>query len=123
MAGAKIVVLYPAPRDVATFERAYTQDHAPMVTPNNFKGMTKFVASKIVGTLMGVHRRSTESRNFIFHRWQPFRRRRLPHRPNRRSLTPFRSRVAAHLFFSLRRKKRRVSKMPPNPRSAERAGR
>ena len=50
MAGAKIVVLYPAPRDVATFERAYTQDHAPMVTPHNFKGMTKFIASKIVGT-------------------------------------------------------------------------
>jgi uncharacterized protein (TIGR02118 family) len=50
MAGAKIVVLYPAPGDVAAFERAYTQDHAPMVTPNNFKGMTKFVASKIVGT-------------------------------------------------------------------------
>jgi uncharacterized protein (TIGR02118 family) len=50
MAGAKIVVLYPAPRDVATFERAYTQDHAPMVIPQNFTGMTKFVASKIVGT-------------------------------------------------------------------------
>jgi len=50
MAGAKIVVLYPAPRDVGTFERAYTQDHAPMVTPQNFTGMTKFVASKIVGT-------------------------------------------------------------------------
>ena len=50
MAGVKIVVLYPAPRDVSTFERAYTQDHAPMVTPQNFKGLTKFVASKIVGT-------------------------------------------------------------------------
>ncbi len=50
MAGAKIVVLYPAPRDVITFERAYTQDHAPMVTPQNFKGMTKFIASKIVGS-------------------------------------------------------------------------
>src|SRR5437762_14103574 len=50
MAVAKIVVLYPAPRDVTAFERAYVQDHAPMVTPQNFKGMTKFVASKIVGT-------------------------------------------------------------------------
>jgi uncharacterized protein (TIGR02118 family) len=50
MAGAKIVVIYPAPRDVATFEHAYTQDHAPMVTPQNFKGITKFVASKVVGT-------------------------------------------------------------------------
>lgn len=50
MAGAKIVVLYPAPEDVDTFESAYTQDHAPMVTPFNFAGMTKFVASKIVAT-------------------------------------------------------------------------
>ncbi len=50
MAGAKVVVLYPAPRDVNAFERAYTQDHAPMVTAQNFKGITKFVASRIVGT-------------------------------------------------------------------------
>jgi len=50
MAGAKIVAIYPAPGDVSTFERAYTQDHSPMVTPENFKGMTKFVASKIVAT-------------------------------------------------------------------------
>ncbi len=50
MAGAKVVVLYPAPRDVQTFDRAYTQDHAPMVTPQNFKGLTRFVASRVVGT-------------------------------------------------------------------------
>ena|ERR1700681_3221408 len=53
MAGAKLIVLYPSPRDVNTFERAYTQDHAPMVTPQNFKGITRFVASKIVGTADG----------------------------------------------------------------------
>ena len=28
MAGAKLIVIYPSPRDVSTFERAYTQDHA-----------------------------------------------------------------------------------------------
>jgi uncharacterized protein (TIGR02118 family) len=50
MPGAKVVVLYPAPRDEGTFERAYTQDHGPMVTAQNFKGMQKFVASRIVGT-------------------------------------------------------------------------
>lgn len=50
MAGAKIVVLYPAPKDGEAFERAYTQDHAPMVTPSNFPGLTKFVASRIVAT-------------------------------------------------------------------------
>ncbi len=50
MAGAKVVVLYPSPPDVSAFERAYTQDHAPMVTAENFKGIRKFVASKVVGT-------------------------------------------------------------------------
>jgi len=50
MAAAKIVVLYPVPKDMAAFERDYTVDHAPMVTPQNFKGLTKFVASRIVGT-------------------------------------------------------------------------
>jgi hypothetical protein len=49
MAGAKLIVLYPSPRDVNTFERAYTQDHVPMVTTQNFKGIRKFIASKIVG--------------------------------------------------------------------------
>jgi uncharacterized protein (TIGR02118 family) len=50
MAGAKIVVIYPTPKDAKTFEQEYTQDHAPMVTPQNFKGIKKFVASKVVGT-------------------------------------------------------------------------
>ncbi len=50
MAGAKLIVIYPSPRDVSTFERAYSQDHAPMVTPETFRGISKFVASKVVGT-------------------------------------------------------------------------
>ena len=50
MAGVKIVVLYPTPQDVNAFERAYTRDHVPMVTPQNFKGMGKFVGSKVMGT-------------------------------------------------------------------------
>lgn len=50
MPGAKIVVLYPTPKDVARFESDYTQEHAPMVTPRTFPGLTRFVASKIVGT-------------------------------------------------------------------------
>ena len=53
MAGAKLIVIYPSPRDVSTFERAYVQDHAPMVTPQNFRGIKKFVASKVVGTADG----------------------------------------------------------------------
>jgi uncharacterized protein (TIGR02118 family) len=47
---AKIVVLYPTPKDLGAFELAYAQDHAPMVTPQTFPGLNKFVASKIVGT-------------------------------------------------------------------------
>lgn len=50
MPGVKIVVLYPTPRDTAAFERAYTEEHAPMVTPETFPGLTKFVATKIAGT-------------------------------------------------------------------------
>jgi uncharacterized protein (TIGR02118 family) len=53
MPGAKVVVLYPTPRDVNAFERLYTQDHVPLVTPQNFKGIQKFVASRVVGTADG----------------------------------------------------------------------
>ena len=47
MPGVKLVVLYPSPQDVNTFERQYTQDHVPMVNPENFKGIQKFLASKL----------------------------------------------------------------------------
>ncbi|MBA2565511.1 MAG: EthD family reductase [Gemmatimonadetes bacterium] len=47
MAGAKIVVLYPRPSDVDVFEKAYTQDHVPLVP--KFKGITKFIQSKVIG--------------------------------------------------------------------------
>lgn len=53
MAGAKVVVLYPTPKDAAAFERVYRDEHTPMVTPSTFKGLTKFVASRIVGTADG----------------------------------------------------------------------
>lgn len=53
MAGAKLVVLYPYPQDMDVFERAYTEDHVPMVNENAMKGITKFVATKVVGTADG----------------------------------------------------------------------
>ncbi len=31
MPGARVIVLYPAPRDKSKFEREYAQDHVPMV--------------------------------------------------------------------------------------------
>ncbi len=54
MPGAKVVVIYPAPRDQGSFERSYTQDHVPMVTAQNFNGIQKFVASRVVGTADGT---------------------------------------------------------------------
>ena len=53
MAGAKIVVLYPMPKDAEAFERAYTQEHEAMVTPKTFPGLKKFVATKMLGTADG----------------------------------------------------------------------
>jgi len=53
MASAKLVVLYPYPQDVDAFERAYTEEHVPMVNENTMKGITKFVATKVVGTADG----------------------------------------------------------------------
>jgi uncharacterized protein (TIGR02118 family) len=50
MAGAKLVVLYPYPKDVAAFERLYTEEHIPMVNADALKGLSKFVATKMVGT-------------------------------------------------------------------------
>ena len=47
---AKILVIYPTPTDAAEFERAYTEDHAPMVTPEAFPGIKKFVQVKVLGT-------------------------------------------------------------------------
>lgn len=54
MPGAKVIVLYPSPRDENAFERAYTQEHVPMVTAQNFKGIQRFVASRVVGTADGT---------------------------------------------------------------------
>jgi len=53
MAGAKIVVLYPQPKDVAEFERAYAQDHVPMVDSAKMGGLSRFVATRFVGTPTG----------------------------------------------------------------------
>lgn len=51
---AKLVVLYPYPKDLDEFERAYTDEHVPMVTPETMKGITKFVATRMLGTPDGT---------------------------------------------------------------------
>lgn len=54
MAGAKVMVLYPTPKDVDAFERAYTEDHVPLVNAETFKGMVKFIGSRVIGTPDGT---------------------------------------------------------------------
>ena len=53
MAEAKIMVMYPRPIDTAAFDHAYADEHTPMVL-KNFAGLTKFVATTIVGTVQGT---------------------------------------------------------------------
>jgi len=33
MAAAKLIVMYPMPKDMAAFERAYSVEHIPMAAP------------------------------------------------------------------------------------------
>jgi uncharacterized protein (TIGR02118 family) len=49
MAEAKIVVIYPRPTDVDVFEKAYVEEHVPLAM-EKIKGMSKFAATKVVGT-------------------------------------------------------------------------
>jgi uncharacterized protein (TIGR02118 family) len=53
MAGAKLIVIYPRPRDIESFERAYQNEHVPMAV-EKLVGKTKIVASKIVGAPDGT---------------------------------------------------------------------
>ena len=49
----KLIVLYPPPTDVATFERRYHAEHAPMVV-QKIPGLKKFVASQVLGAPAGA---------------------------------------------------------------------
>jgi uncharacterized protein (TIGR02118 family) len=53
MAGVKLVVMYPRPKDVDAFEKLYQKEHVPMAV-EKLKGKTKFVATKVVGSPMGT---------------------------------------------------------------------
>jgi len=55
MAVAKLIVMYPMPKDMAAFERAYSAEHIPMAAPIfQAAGATKAVLSKIVGAPAGA---------------------------------------------------------------------
>ena len=54
MAGAKLMVMYPAPKDMNAFERAYNDEHIPMAAPIfQAAGATKAVLSKTTGSPSG----------------------------------------------------------------------
>ena len=48
MAGPKIMVMYPHPTDVAAFERAYLDEHVPMVR-ERIAGFTRVVMTRVIG--------------------------------------------------------------------------
>ena len=48
----KIVVIYPRPQDPDAFEQVYHDEHMPMAE-EKLKGMTRFVATKVVGSPQG----------------------------------------------------------------------
>jgi len=48
----KLIVLYPPPTDVETFERRYRDEHVPMAQ-KNLAGVTKFIASRVLGSPAG----------------------------------------------------------------------
>jgi uncharacterized protein (TIGR02118 family) len=49
----KLIVLYPPPSDVATFERRYRAEHVPMVH-EKIPGLKKFVAAQVIGSPAGA---------------------------------------------------------------------
>ena len=80
MATAKLLVLYPMPKDMAAFEGAYSAEHIPMAAPIfQAAGATKAVLTKILkiapvaGDCMtrktrGMFERGTKLLDFINHR-------------------------------------------------------
>lgn len=54
MPAAKLIVIYPTPRDVDAFERAYSDEHIPLAAPIfEAAGATKVVLTKISGAASG----------------------------------------------------------------------
>ena len=53
MAGAKLIVIYPRPKDVKAFEKVYQNEHVPLAA-EKLAGKTKIVATKVVGSPQGT---------------------------------------------------------------------
>jgi uncharacterized protein (TIGR02118 family) len=53
MGNVKLIVIYPCPKDLESFERVYKTEHVPTAV-EKLGGKTKLVASKIVGSPQGT---------------------------------------------------------------------
>jgi uncharacterized protein (TIGR02118 family) len=53
MAGVKLMVMYPRPKDVDAFEKVYQKEHVPMAV-EKLKGKTKLVATKVTASPQGT---------------------------------------------------------------------
>ncbi|HEY3618087.1 MAG TPA: hypothetical protein VGK96_14850 [Candidatus Sulfotelmatobacter sp.] len=49
---AKLVVMYPRPKDIDAFEYIYKNEHVPMAV-ENLSGKTKIVATKVLSSPFG----------------------------------------------------------------------
>jgi len=55
MAVTKLIVMYPMPKDMTAFERAYSGEHIPMAAPIfQAAGATKAVLTKMLGAPAGA---------------------------------------------------------------------
>jgi uncharacterized protein (TIGR02118 family) len=53
MAGVKLIVMYPRPKDVDAFEQVYQKEHVPMAV-EKLAGKTKLVATKVIASPEGT---------------------------------------------------------------------
>jgi uncharacterized protein (TIGR02118 family) len=53
VAGVKLIVMYPRPKDIDAFEKVYEEEHVPMAV-QKLEGKTKLVASKVIASPQGT---------------------------------------------------------------------
>lgn len=53
MAGVKLIVMYPRPKDVDAFEHVYQKEHVPMAV-EKLAGKTRLVATKVTASPHGT---------------------------------------------------------------------
>jgi hypothetical protein len=53
MAGVKLVVIYPRPTDIESFEKLYQKEHVPMAV-EKLAGKARLIATKVGGSPQGT---------------------------------------------------------------------